>query len=714
MNNIGLHIQHIPYLIGYKIEMNKVHIQLLFLIITVFLIPLIPFWIGNFYEKKMEDTDDEGKITHWRNARLFYRQAEVAPWMWLPIEKKSRLIDKHLSDSMYEIILVGESGAFTSTQHLEFIQSRKDTSSWQDGATEALYRYGDCEDIIEFFESTISIPQDTNTYSPKVYELVLLCSMQQDRQDIFDEVYTLQSDLDTFAFWASKPQGKYQKLIEARKYPTTQHWQDFIDKISQQDSFTNYIKNLSEENSTQIFSLWMESYTQLESLISIYQNSREKIENSNPTIDTNVNTEETEETTKTEETENIQENSTQPFSSDILFSVLTATVSSKTHPNTYDVLNQISSNPYHPSNIDISIEDLNCMILASASHVPSKHLQQFTEDVLTQYLQENYLVGRYETHVMNKCNPLYFAQISQELMQFYEAQQKEQPDSTIEHIQIYLAAQWWQLFGARSQLGAYDITKSQKSLKQFSVSQERIGDVTSYPEEIQAVLHEQNVMYLYLRSLSREFAGDLAGIEKYARVLKDFDPSLAALRMGKANLLRQQKAESIWILYGEKELILPENLLQEHADLGAIAQRMNGSGNKMVLHHETIKYGLLERSTDFRVWYSNHIHEVLQYPHKNIPTMSLLINNARADKDGPGLLQSHFDEQIHLQSILLRQHLIFLFHSFKGNNTSESWNNFSTIQKRWSQNPFPQIWNNPEFTIQLEKIVDFDSMLADL
>ena len=92
---------------------------------------MIPFWLGDYYEQKMENTQDEDKISQWRNARLLYRQAQIAPWMWLPIEKRKRNIDNHLSQSMYEIILIGESGAFDATQHLDFIQSREDTSSWK-------------------------------------------------------------------------------------------------------------------------------------------------------------------------------------------------------------------------------------------------------------------------------------------------------------------------------------------------------------------------------------------------------------------------------------------------------------------------------------------------------------------------------------------------------------------------------------------------------
>ena len=86
---------------------------------------MIPFWLGDYYEQKMENTQDEDKISQWRNARLFYRQAQIAPWMWLPVEKRKRNIDNHLSQSMYEH-LIGESGALMR-HSIWFIQSREDT-----------------------------------------------------------------------------------------------------------------------------------------------------------------------------------------------------------------------------------------------------------------------------------------------------------------------------------------------------------------------------------------------------------------------------------------------------------------------------------------------------------------------------------------------------------------------------------------------------------
>ena len=51
---------------------------------------MIPFWLGDYCEQKMENTQDEDKISQWRNARLFYRQTQIAPWMWLPVERKAK------------------------------------------------------------------------------------------------------------------------------------------------------------------------------------------------------------------------------------------------------------------------------------------------------------------------------------------------------------------------------------------------------------------------------------------------------------------------------------------------------------------------------------------------------------------------------------------------------------------------------------------------
>jgi hypothetical protein len=662
---------------------------------TIVLSPLIPLWVGDYYEYQMEETQDEDKISKWRNARLFYRQAQMAPWLWLSVEKRKRNIDQHLSQSMYEIILIGESGAFDADQHLDFIQSREDTSTWQVGATEALYRYGDCDDIVEAYE------KGKNTvHSQKVDQITLLCAMQLDNQDLFDEVYERNSGWDGLAFWASKPKGKYRKLLEARSNPTDENWSDFIQKTSSNEQFQQNLQTESQEDlqlvSPILLPLWIESYAQINKLKDDYEKELEK------------KSEELAEISEETET-NVASTVIQDFSEEILYSLLSATISQDIYPNTNTVLSLIASEPYEPVNLKITKDISDCMILSSAQHVPQEQIQKFTQDVLDGYLQENYLPSRLEIHHMNKCNAQYYYDISERLMDLYH---KQTAESDLKATQSYLSAQWWLLLGARSQLGTYNISKSQNWLKQFD--SQNVQANTESSEELKHIIEKQRIMYLYLRSLAREFAGDLSGIEKYARQLKEMDSSLSVLRMGKANLLRQQKAETIWILFGEKELSLPENLKQEHTDLAAIAQRMNGSGNKMILNGEEIKYGLLERSTDFRVWYANHLNELLHYPHTNISTLNILINNARADKDGPSLLQSHFDSEIHLQSILLRQHLIFLFNSFKGNNTNDSWNDFSTVQKRWEVLPFPQLWIYPEFQVQLEEIVDFEALIADL
>ena len=67
---------------------------------------------------------------------------------------------------MYEIILIGESGAFDATP-FGFYSKSGGYFSWQEGATEALYRYGDCDDIIEKYEdkNTSHLKSPTIDYS---------------------------------------------------------------------------------------------------------------------------------------------------------------------------------------------------------------------------------------------------------------------------------------------------------------------------------------------------------------------------------------------------------------------------------------------------------------------------------------------------------------------------------------------------------------------
>ena len=161
-------------------------------------------------------------------------------------------------------------------------------------------------------------------------------------------------------------------------------------------------------------------------------------------------------------------------------------------------------------------------------------------------MTEDFLPSRLETALMNKCNPQYYYDISISLMDLYEQQKETSKQQTLES---YISSQWWILIGARSQLGAYNISKAQKWLKLFDSQSLVFADVD---DETANTLKLQQGAYLYLRSLAREFAGDLSGIEKYGRLLKENNNSLSVLRMGKANLLRQQKAETIWILYGEK------------------------------------------------------------------------------------------------------------------------------------------------------------------
>ena len=124
--------------------------------------------------------------------------------------------------------------------------------------------------------------------------------------------------------------------------------------------------------------------------------------------------------------------------------------------------------------------------------------------------------------------------------------------------------------GARSQLGAYNISRAPKWLKLFDSQSLVFADVDDETANTIKVTARDVSLFTFL---AREFAGDLSGIEKYGRLLKENNNSLSVLRMGKANLLRQQKAETIWILYGEKDLSLPEELKQNILDLGSITYR---------------------------------------------------------------------------------------------------------------------------------------------
>ena len=73
--------------------MKKYYIHSIIFFLLVVCFPLVPISIGEHYEQKMEETQDEAKISEWRNARLFYRLAQLAPWFWSNINERNRKIE---------------------------------------------------------------------------------------------------------------------------------------------------------------------------------------------------------------------------------------------------------------------------------------------------------------------------------------------------------------------------------------------------------------------------------------------------------------------------------------------------------------------------------------------------------------------------------------------------------------------------------------------
>ena len=430
--------------------MKTLQKTVVFLAITIILSPMIPFWLGDYYEQQMEDTQDEDKISQWRNARLFYRQAQIAPWLWIPVEKRKRNIDNHLSQSMYEIILIGESGAFDATQHLNFIQSREDTSSWQEGATEALYRYGDCDDIIENYEN-----EKNASHSQKVRQLTMLCAMQLDKQELFDELYSEKMASDAMAFWASEPKGKYEKLLKARSKPTIENWSRFLEMTVSTEELQKNMSSDTQVLSRELLPLWIESYAQIDTLI---REASQKEENLQVEITETGKQDGTEDEENLEEQEKIGKTTFASFSKEHLYFLLSTTISKEIYPNTTTVLSDLNPNLYDLEQ-EIERELSDCMILASALHIPQERIQPFTKDVLASYLAEDLLPSRLETDIMNKCNPQYYYDISRTLMDLYE---KQKGTSEQLAVKSYMSAQWWLLIGARSQLGVYNISKAQK------------------------------------------------------------------------------------------------------------------------------------------------------------------------------------------------------------------------------------------------------------
>ena len=70
--------------------------------------------LAGFHQDQIETVEDEDKIKEWRTSRLYYRAAQVLPWLWGPSSEQIIQSDAELSSIMYTIILEGSSGSFTS------------------------------------------------------------------------------------------------------------------------------------------------------------------------------------------------------------------------------------------------------------------------------------------------------------------------------------------------------------------------------------------------------------------------------------------------------------------------------------------------------------------------------------------------------------------------------------------------------------------------
>ena len=126
------------------------------------------------------------------------------------------------------------------------------------------------------------------------------------------------------------------------------------------------------------FPLWIESYAQLESLIREASQKKENIEAEKTENEVQDGTQNNE---NVNEQEDIGEIKFASFSKRKLYDFLAATISKETYPNTTTVLSDLSSTRYE-RNEEIERDLSDCMILASALHVPQEQIQYFTKDVL--------------------------------------------------------------------------------------------------------------------------------------------------------------------------------------------------------------------------------------------------------------------------------------------------------------------------------------------
>ena len=662
-------------------------------------IPYGLYMLAGFHQGQIEQVDDEDKIKEWRKSRLYYRAAQILPWLWKSSSSQIVQSDAELSSTMYKIILEGSSGSFTSEQHLSFLQSREilleeNKIFWAPITAEAEYRYGEADNALKRLEE---IHPKLNEYSKEqqttIRNIGMLSSMHEADLDSFDLWYSEEAPAG-YAFFSSSPKGAYKDLIETIQNGGIGNWETTINDLDPNSNDLPYwIEGLArfgmlpEKSSTDTQSLKkiFLSQTQEEQLLLITDVLTLSEKESSTTLPCTNSGDPAlclEEITASEEQLTVLLNSQKAVES---LTALNPIEKTPLDPNAHTNLIQAQWKKLFPTMIEngafsedlaSNLDQWQCALLASAPYFE----QSLIEPILLKHWQTSTpFVTRMELPQKLICHPDVFS--------IYMDKNTSPTLSTEDRV-------WLLLNGVKSHLGLYNISAAQSLLKKIDAQFE--------------LTEEQKVFGLYLRVLCRELAGDVPGMEKYAQIGLELDKSLFTVVMGKSALIKQQKKEAVWLLYGVPDLKVPGKLMDEYNDLCALAQRLNGSAIKIELSGELIPYGMLERSTDFRAWFAKKMNTSTLIPHPVTPYLPLLINNPRAEKDGIFLLSSDFSSTSSYSSIIKRFHHQFLFKSFRENSVTDVWSAFSSVQKLADKLTFPQMtFTNPElFLLNLPTVLD--------
>jgi hypothetical protein len=535
--------------------------------------------IGHLFQSEIAVLEGKEKVQAWRSARFSYRIAQFSPLFWQVGIEETKSADSILSKSMYEMILRGNSGAFSSKQHLQFLETREDKEFWARSLALAHLRYGAPDKALSSLDVLSEGARETATEVGIASALALgdQGSLNQWLGDGLEGSEGLYFLVDSPPAEASH---FLAKLARSLQEPSEADWKSLYDEAEEEDR-----------------PLVVEGYARW------------------------------------------------------------------TGAERETLMDWIPAAP-DPS--------WSCALLSSLPHLSEEGREEQAQTALAPILAGEHLFGRLTIATSTFCHPEVFVSAQESL--------ENSPTKS-----------WLGIFSAQSYLGQYQIDKSQKALR---------------AAEEQELDEDQKKVVLFLRSTARELAGDIAGMEKYARTGTELDKSIFSMIMGKAALLGTKKTEAIWLLHSVPEISLPPTLKGEYDDLCAVAQRVNGSAVKIKLHDEEIAYGMLERSADFRLWFSGHLNKVTQLPHRPIPAISILINNPRVERDGTFLLETNSATDIDPVSIVTRSHMRFLFNSLKKMETTQSWKDFTAVRQWLELLPFPQLLrSHPEaFSFSIETI----------